>query len=280
MSPSEPEVLEVLEARLISGSVLCAAGPVGPRKVRRRPWSSAEKDAIWRQLGVHVLLQTVPGKEVCQRCLDSEPVLKGRHWKDVKNQVHNQIQSQKKQQFHAQMDQEENQNQQNQQKQPAHSEQNQQNSQYQVQNQAAQKKQLDHQNQLYPPKKQLFQTRPDHQNPCELHKKQLYQLDHQNQQVQTRDPSVVPVPAFDPDGPLRTHGASLLDRDPPYPVLLRNPAAHIEPLLTRTDWAEEALVQNYQMNRLTGQNLLQDVPTPPPDPLLMNRSCLDRGVRF
>lgn len=264
-------------------------GPVGPRKVRRRPWSSAEKEAIWRQLGVHVLLQTVPGKEVCQRCLDSEPVLKGRHWKDVKNQVHNQIQSQKKQQFHAQMGQDQNQNQQsyqpdqqdkqpeqNQQNQPAQSEQNQQNSQYQ--NQPAQKKQPDHQNQVYPPKKQLFQNRPDHQNPCELHKKQLYQLDHQNQQVQTRDSSVVPVPSFSPDGPLRAPGTSLLDRDPPYPVLLRNPAAHIEPLQTRTDWAEEALVQNYQMNRLTGQNLLQDVPAP--DPLLMDRSCLDRGVRF
>ncbi|XP_008302179.1 uncharacterized protein LOC103373943 [Stegastes partitus] len=82
--------------------------PVAPRKVRRRPWSSAEKEAIWRQLGVHVLVQSVPGKEVCQRCLDLEPVLRGRHWKDIKNQVHNQIQSQKKQQFHAQMDLEEN----------------------------------------------------------------------------------------------------------------------------------------------------------------------------
>nr|XP_057924088.1 uncharacterized protein LOC131125995 isoform X2 [Doryrhamphus excisus] len=82
------------------------------KKVQRRPWSSAEKEAVWRQLGVHVLVQTVPGKEVCQRCLDLEPVLRGRHWKDVKNQVHNQIQSQKKQQFHAQMDLQENQDQQ------------------------------------------------------------------------------------------------------------------------------------------------------------------------
>ncbi|XP_032366447.1 uncharacterized protein LOC116685551 [Etheostoma spectabile] len=83
--------------------------PAAPRKVRRRPWSSAEKEAVWRQLGVHVLVQSVPGKEVCQRCLDLEPVLRGRHWKDIKNQVHNQIQSQKKQQFHAQMDLQDNQ---------------------------------------------------------------------------------------------------------------------------------------------------------------------------
>ncbi|TDG99330.1 hypothetical protein EPR50_G00192810 [Perca flavescens] len=88
--------------------------PVAPRKVRRRPWSSAEKEAVWRQLGVHVLVQSVPGKEICQRCLDLEPVLRGRHWKDIKNQVHNQIQSQKKQQFHAQMDLQDNQEQQEQ----------------------------------------------------------------------------------------------------------------------------------------------------------------------
>ncbi|XP_035849735.1 uncharacterized protein LOC116038055 isoform X2 [Sander lucioperca] len=86
--------------------------PVAPRKVQRRPWSSAEKEAVWRQLGVHVLVQSVPGKEICQRCLDLEPVLRGRHWKDIKNQVHNQIQSQKKQQFHAQMDLQDNQEQQ------------------------------------------------------------------------------------------------------------------------------------------------------------------------
>ncbi|KAK5602095.1 hypothetical protein CRENBAI_016732 [Crenichthys baileyi] len=281
--------------------------PVSPRKVRRRPWSSAEKEAIWRQLGVHVLLQTVPGKEVCQRCLDLEPVLKGRHWKDIKNQVHNQIQSQKKQQFHAQMDQEENQQHQtqnqkkqppqpqldqqnkhpaqNQQKQPHQSqmEQNDQNNsqyqtpQYQIQiNQQAQdsspnqKKQLDQQNQVYPHKKQLFHIRLDHQDPCEVHKKQLYEINHQSQQLQTGDTSVLPVPPYEPDRPLRAHGHSLLDREPPippYPVLHRAPGAHIEPLLTRTDWTDEALVQNYQINRPMGRNLLQEVAPggPPPD---------------
>ncbi|KAM4712000.1 uncharacterized protein FYW61_021047 [Anableps anableps] len=295
---SNPEVpLVPLESRLQN----LVQVPVCPRKARRRPWSSAEKDAIWRQLGDHVLLQTVPGKEVCQRCLDLEPVLKGRHWKDVKNQVHNQIQSQKKQQFHAQMDKEENQHDQTQnqnqkkqnpqsdqpqQKQPYQSqvEQNNQSSQYQktpqyqvqMNHQAQgsirnQKKKLDQQNQVYPPKKQLFQTRLDHQNPCEVHKKQLYEMDHQNQQLETRDTSVLSVPPYDPDGPLRAHGHALLDREPAvaqYPVLLRTSGPHIEPLLTRTDWTEEALVQNYQINRSMGQNLLQHVPPggPPPDP--------------
>ncbi|XP_035986988.1 uncharacterized protein LOC118556310 isoform X2 [Fundulus heteroclitus] len=275
--------------------------PGSPRKVRRRPWSSAEKDAIWRHLGVHVLLQTVPGKQVCQRCLDQEPVLRGRHWKDIKNQVHNQIQSQKKQQFHAMMDQEEAQQNQNQNKQRPQTcqaqldqqkkhpdpnqhkqtqvEQNHQNSQYQktpqhqvqvnhqVQNAIRnQKKQQDQQNQECPNKKQFFHTRLDHQEPCEV------QMDHQNQQLQNPDTSVLPVPSYEPDGPLRAHGQVLLDREPPiaqYPVLHRALGHDIEPLLTRTDWTDEVLVQNYQLNRPMGRNLVQEVASigPPTGPL-------------
>ncbi|XP_037539155.1 uncharacterized protein LOC119416021, partial [Nematolebias whitei] len=189
-------------------------GPAPPRKVPRRPWSSSEKEAIWRQLGDHVLVQSVPGKEVCQRCLDLEPVLRGRHWKDIKNQVHNQIQSQKKQQFHAQMELEENQKHQNQnQKQllPHESQmdhqskeppQNQKKQSYQVQMDLNhqdssqnpkrpqyqvqvdhqiqdsiqnQNKEHDHQARLLIHKKQLYQTRLDHQDHSQVQKKQLYQ---------------------------------------------------------------------------------------------------------
>ncbi|XP_044039845.1 uncharacterized protein LOC122870113 [Siniperca chuatsi] len=184
--------------------------PVAPRKVRRRPWSSAEKEAVWRQLGVHVLVQSVPGKEVCQRCLDLEPVLRGRHWKDIKNQVHNQIQSQKKQQFHAQMDLQENQEQQdqiqNQKKQQHYQDQmdqqgkdniqNKKKQQYHIQldhqdqdNMQNQKKQqyhtqLDHQEQdhIQNQKKQQYHTQLDHQDHLQIHKKQLChgRLDHQD----------------------------------------------------------------------------------------------------
>ncbi|KAL7375783.1 hypothetical protein ABVT39_023857 [Epinephelus coioides] len=146
--------------------------PVAPRKVRRRPWSSAEKEAVWRQLGVHVLVQSVPGKEVCQRCLDLEPVLRGRHWKDIKNQVHNQIQSQKKQQFHAQMDLQENLEQQD-----------------QIQNQKKQQQQyqaqVDQQDKDHNQKKPQYQAEMDPQDQDNIHnkKKQQYpvQLDHQDQ---------------------------------------------------------------------------------------------------
>ncbi|XP_047442004.1 uncharacterized protein LOC125008688 [Mugil cephalus] len=301
-----------------------ASGPVAPRKVQRRPWSSAEKEAIWRQLGVHVLVQSVPGKEVCQRCLDLEPVLKGRHWKDIKNQVHNQIQSQKKQQFHAQMDLEENQghqdhtqnqNQKKQQyqvqvdQQDKDNTQNQKTQQYQAQvdqqDQQDQKRQQYHiqmnhqtqdsiQNQKKPHdhphqdhqdhqphqdplsvlKKQVCHTRlePQRLDHIPAHKKQLYHLDQQNHPLQSldRDPPILTVPPYLPDGPHRAPGPPLLDRDPisPYPLLHRHQGPHLDQLLSRAEWTEEVLVQNYPISRQLGRNLLQEVPPggPPPDP--------------
>ncbi|KAI3375928.1 hypothetical protein L3Q82_016352 [Scortum barcoo] len=182
-----------------------------PRKVRRRPWSSAEKEAVWRQLGVHVLVQSVPGKEVCQRCLDLEPVLRGRHWKDIKNQVHNQIQSQKKQQFHAQMDLQENQEQQGPNPKPEKGNsstrpkwtnrartqfttrrnsstmvQIDQHDQDNIQNKKKQTYhiQMDHQDQdnIENHKKEQYHTQLDHRDHLQIHKKQLChaRLDHQD----------------------------------------------------------------------------------------------------
>jgi len=276
----------VLSARL--------SGPAAPKKVRRRPWSSAEKEAIWRQLGVHVLVQSVPGKEVCQRCLDLEPVLRGRHWKDIKNQVHNQIQSQKKQQFHAQMDLEENQehqdqiqnqNQKKQQLQQYQNEmdqqakdhtQNQKKQPYQAQmdQEDPQKRpqyhaQSDHQDHLHIHKKPLCHSRLD-QDHSQVLKKQLYHLDQHQLQTLDRDPSVLTVSPYGPDGPLRVPTHPLLDREPgisPYPVLHRVPVPHMDQLLSRPEWTDEGLTQNY-ISRPLGRNLLPDVPPggPPPDP--------------
>ena len=167
------------------------------RKVQRHPWTFAEKEAVWRQLGVHVLKQSVPGKEACQRCLDLEPDLKGRHWKDIKNQIHNQIQSQKKQQFHAQVDLEENQRQEVPQIQAKQQQQQQQQQQCKAQmtrkkatNQAKvqhhapashQQKKEEFQFQMEPqeqghvraPDKQQYHTHMEQLDHPELHKKQL-----------------------------------------------------------------------------------------------------------
>ncbi|XP_074484513.1 uncharacterized protein LOC141763723 [Sebastes fasciatus] len=277
--------------------------PVAPGKVRRRPWSSAEKEAVWRQLGVHVLVQSVPGKEVCQRCLDLEPVLRGRHWKDIKNQVHNQIQSQKKQQFHAQMDLQENQEQQdqiqNQKKQQQYQVQmdpqgkghthNQKKQQYQaqmdhqdqdhIQNTKKQQyqAQMDHQDQdhIQNHKKQLCHARLDQQDQdhIQIHKKQLYQMGEQTQGLQTpleRDPSILTGTAYGPDGPHRAPGQSLLERDPtisPYPLPHRTLGPHMDQLLSRTEWTDESLAQHYSISRQLDRNLLQDGPPgQPPNP--------------
>ncbi|XP_058479628.1 uncharacterized protein LOC131455827 [Solea solea] len=152
--------------------------PMAPRKVHRRPWSTAEKEAVWRQLGVHVLVQTVPGKEVCQRCLDMEPVLRGRHWKDIKNQVHNQIQSQKKQQFHAQMDLQENQGQQNQ------GPQNQGPQNQGQQNHAQQNQEQQHQEQQHQEQQHQEQQNQIQQNQIQQNQGQRDQISNQKKQHQ------------------------------------------------------------------------------------------------
>ncbi|TMS01221.1 hypothetical protein E3U43_005360 [Larimichthys crocea] len=260
-----PEVLSQGSTRLVSSvppeSRLQApvTVPVAQRKVQRRPWSSAEKAAVWRQLGVHVLVQSVPGKEVCQRCLDLEPVLRGRHWKDIKNQVHNQIQSQKKQQFHAQMELQENQEQQD-----------------QVQNQKKQQQQyqaqMDQQGKDHNQKKHLYQAQMDHQDQghiqnqkkqlyysvldqqdqdhLQIHKKQLYHMDEQT--TLDRDSSVLTGPLYGPDGSHRVPGLSLLDRDHTvsiYPLPHRTLGPHMDQLLSRTEWTDESLAQHYSVNR-------------------------------
>ncbi|XP_029282904.1 uncharacterized protein LOC115005252 isoform X2 [Cottoperca gobio] len=248
-----------------------ATVPVAPRKVRRRPWSSAEKEAVWRQLGVHVLVQSVPGKEVCQRCLDLEPVLRGRHWKDIKNQVHNQIQSQKKQQFHAQMDLQENQDQQPDQIQNQKKQQQQYQAQMDHQDQdniQNQKKhqyhtQLEHENHVQIHKKQLCHARLDHQDHLQIHKKQLYQMGEQTQGLQTaldRDTSMLT------GTPYRAPGQSLLERDPTY-LPHRTLGPHMDQLLSRTEWADESLAQHYSVSRQLERNLLQDATQgQPPNP--------------
>ncbi|XP_038587515.1 uncharacterized protein LOC119912408 [Micropterus salmoides] len=185
--------------------------PVAPRKVQRRPWSSAEKEAVWRQLGVHVLVQSVPGKEVCQRCLDLEPVLRGRHWKDVKNQVHNQIQSQKKQQFHAQMDLQENQDQQdqiqNQKKQQHYQAEMHQQDKDSSQNKKKQQylPQMDPQETIQNHKKQQYLPQMDPQETIQNHKKQQYLPQMDPQETIQNHKKQQYLPQMDPQDTIQNH---------------------------------------------------------------------------
>lgn len=71
-------------------------GSAVQKKNQRRRWSNVEKKAVWRQLGSCITLMKVPGKEKWIQCTDAEPALQSRHWRDIKNHVHNTIQSEKK----------------------------------------------------------------------------------------------------------------------------------------------------------------------------------------
>ncbi|KAI7805749.1 hypothetical protein IRJ41_017285 [Triplophysa rosa] len=71
-------------------------GSAMQKKTERRPWSDGEKKAVWRQLGNYITLAKVPGKEKCLECIEAESALEKSHWMDIKNQVHNTIQSRKK----------------------------------------------------------------------------------------------------------------------------------------------------------------------------------------
>ncbi|XP_031144240.1 uncharacterized protein LOC116042262 isoform X1 [Sander lucioperca] len=71
-------------------------GSTVQKKTQRRPWSNLEKKAVWRQLGNCITLMKVPGKDKCIECIDAEPALQSRHWRDIKNHVHNTIETRKK----------------------------------------------------------------------------------------------------------------------------------------------------------------------------------------
>lgn len=241
------------------------------RKVQRHPWTFAEKEAVWRQLGVHVLKQSVPGKEACQRCLDLEPDLKGRHWKDIKNQIHNQIQSQKKQQFHAQVDLQENQRQEVPQTQARPQQQGKAPgprkrapSQAREQPHAQKKKpefqfQLEPQDQGHVRDKAQYHAQMEQLDPqdhLQIQKKQLYHMEPQPPPLD-REASLLTGTLYGADHPHGVPGPSLLEREPSmdqYPIPHRTLGPHIEQLLARPDWSDEALSQHYAVSR----TLLQD----------------------
>ncbi|XP_038158589.1 M-phase phosphoprotein 8 isoform X1 [Cyprinodon tularosa] len=68
----------------------------GPRQkplIKRRPWSEMEQIAVKRYLNEFITRMKVPGKKACNACIAAEPDLAGRSWTDVKNYVHNTLQT-------------------------------------------------------------------------------------------------------------------------------------------------------------------------------------------
>ncbi|XP_041662533.1 M-phase phosphoprotein 8 isoform X2 [Cheilinus undulatus] len=61
--------------------------------LKRRPWSEKEQAAVKRYLSAFITAMKVPGKKDCNACIAAEPDLCGRSWTDVKNYVHNTLQT-------------------------------------------------------------------------------------------------------------------------------------------------------------------------------------------
>ncbi|XP_069569460.1 M-phase phosphoprotein 8 isoform X1 [Brachyistius frenatus] len=61
--------------------------------LKRIPWSEKEQTAVKRYLSEFITRMKVPGKKECNACIAAEPDLGGRSWTDVKNYVHNTLQT-------------------------------------------------------------------------------------------------------------------------------------------------------------------------------------------
>ena len=66
------------------------------KKFIRRTWSADEIQAVKRQLNHCIMTGTVPGKMDALKAIASEPILRSRTWKNVKDYVHNLIKKNKK----------------------------------------------------------------------------------------------------------------------------------------------------------------------------------------
>lgn len=72
---------------------LILLGTVQKSALKRRPWSEKEQAAVKRYLCEFISRMKVPGKKECNACIAAEPDLSGRSWTDVKNYVHNTLQT-------------------------------------------------------------------------------------------------------------------------------------------------------------------------------------------
>ncbi|XP_051260852.1 M-phase phosphoprotein 8 isoform X3 [Dicentrarchus labrax] len=68
-------------------------GTIQKPALKRRPWSEKEQAAVKRYLCEFITTMKVPGKKECNACIAAEPDLCGRSWTDVKNYVHNTLQT-------------------------------------------------------------------------------------------------------------------------------------------------------------------------------------------
>ncbi|XP_075967677.1 M-phase phosphoprotein 8 isoform X1 [Anarhichas minor] len=75
-------------------------GTVQKPALKRRPWNEREQAAVKRYLCEFITGMKVPGKKECNACIAAEPDLGGRSWTDVKNYVHNTLQTMRRRNNH------------------------------------------------------------------------------------------------------------------------------------------------------------------------------------
>lgn len=53
------------------------------RKFKACPWSEMEKNVVLRHFKSHIVLAKIPKKEEFEKCIQTEPCLSSRSWKNV-----------------------------------------------------------------------------------------------------------------------------------------------------------------------------------------------------
>lgn len=66
-------------------SELAVSGKDVPVKKAKKKWTPKEKAAVYRHLRKFLVTKQLPGKEAIQKCLDAEPSLSHRNWRNIKD---------------------------------------------------------------------------------------------------------------------------------------------------------------------------------------------------
>lgn len=93
LEEASEELLKMNRDQLSSPAGSTTDGVQPKCAVKRRPWSEQEQAAVKRFLSEFITKMKVPGKKECNACLAAEPDLCRRSWTDIKNFVHNTLQT-------------------------------------------------------------------------------------------------------------------------------------------------------------------------------------------
>ncbi|XP_054643999.1 M-phase phosphoprotein 8 isoform X2 [Dunckerocampus dactyliophorus] len=93
LEEASKQLLHLDRTRLAVSDNTSSTGTPSKAALKRRPWSEKEQGAVKRYMSEFLRKMKVPGKKDCNACIAAEPDLGGRSWTDIKNYVHNSIQT-------------------------------------------------------------------------------------------------------------------------------------------------------------------------------------------